>query len=644
MSTIKELKELTEKLANASYSYEQLNKEIMSNKEYDALYDKLLALENELGVVMPNSPTQKVGYEVMSQLKKVEHPSPMLSLDKTKDKEVIKNKFYNNKVNVSYKLDGLTVVLTYKDGELQQAVTRGNGLVGEDVTHTVKHTVPTHIPFKDEMVLRGEAVISYADFSKVNNSITNPDEKYKNPRNLASGTVRSLDSKTATERYLNVVIFECLTGDTDSKAERLKNLKAIGFNVVDFISVTGDDITQAIDILTDKVKNYKYPVDGLVTTIDSVSLSKSLGTTGKFPKCAMAFKWQDTEAETVLREIEWSPSRTGLLNPVAIFDPVELEGTTVTRASLHNLSYVKDLELGIGDRITVYKANMIIPQVSENLTRSGFAEIPDRCPVCGESLSVEQSNDTEVLVCNNKFCSAKLLGRLTHFVSRDAMNIKGLSEGILTQLLDSFFVTNICDLYELHNERGELLELDKMGETKVDNLLNAIENSREPKLANFINALAIPNIGLGQAKVLAKHFKTWDNFHNALREEFDFTDIQGFGVEMHNSLIGWYDENYADLEELLEYISPKDETTIINTNSPISGKTFVITGDVYQFKNRKELQARIEELGGKATGSVSAKTDYLINNDVESTSNKNKKAKELGIPIISEQDFLDMIN
>lgn len=646
MSTITELRELTDKLAKACYSYEQLDKEIMSNKEYDRLYDKLLKMEEELGVVLANSPTHKVGYDVMSQLVKVEHSTPMLSLDKTKGIYTLKDKFSGKEVDVSFKLDGLTVVLTYKDGKLAQAVTRGNGLIGEDVTHTIKHAkgVPAQIPTKEEVVLRGEAIINYNDFEYINSTI---DEKYKNPRNLASGTVRSLDAKVAVDRKLQVLIFEVINGLSDSKAERLEMARGYGFDIVPYTLNFGDNLDVVIPEMTDKVKEYGLPVDGLVVTIDSVSDSQSLGTTGKFPRASMAFKWQDTTAETTIREIEWSPSRTGLLNPVAIFDPIELEGTTVTRASLHNISIMKDLEIGIGDRVTVYKANMIIPQIDENLTRSGFGGVPEQCPICGHHLSVVKNKDTEVLMCPNSMCKAKLLGRLTHFVSRDAMNINGLSEGILTQLIENGFINQIVDLYKLDNHYYDLIQLDKMGETKVTKLMYAIEDSKEPKLANFINALGIPSIGLGQAKVLAKTFKTWNNFMQAFDDGFDFSSISGFGDEICSKLCDWYEfdwySNETGISDLLEYINPQGESTTVNSESKISGKAFVITGDVHHFKNRKELQAKIEELGGKATGSVSNKTDYLINNDINSTSNKNKKAKELGIPIITEDDFLNMI-
>lgn len=649
MEKIERLKYLTKTVSNAGRSYEQDNVSIISNKRYDKLYDELKELENELGVILPNSPTQSVGYEVLSKLTKVKHEEPMLSLDKSKDKGVIINKFLGLGVNVSWKLDGLTVVLTYENGVLKQAVTRGNGLIGEDVTHTIKHVVPNKIPAMGKIVLRGEAVISYANFEKINN-ILDEESKYRNPRNLASGTVRSLDSKVAFERYLDVIIFECLTGLFDSKASRLEKLYDYGFNVVDFTRTTGDNIGNVIDDFTARVKNFEYPVDGVVVTVDSISKSKSMGTTGKFPKCSMAFKWEDAEAETILRKIEWSPSKTGLLNPVAIFDPVELEGTTVTRASLHNITYIKNLDLGIGDAITVYKANMIIPQISDNLTRSGFDEhnsLPDFCPVCGHTLSVQKSNKTEVLMCTNPDCNAKLLYRLKHFVSRDAMNIVGLSEGILTQLIDSGLVNSVVDLYELQNYQDRLLELDKMGKKKVSNLLNAIEYSKKVSLANFINALSIPTIGLSQSKLLAKEYKQLSRLiqHSHIG---NFKNIEGFGDITSDYVVDWFNnsDNIDMIYDLLDYVEVEDyvdtSQTGISDNNKVRSKIFVVTGDVNHYKNRKELQAHIESLGGKVTSSVSSKTDYLINNDISSTSNKNKKAKELGIPIITEDDFIAM--
>lgn len=639
-------RELTDKLAEACYYYEVLNKELMSNKEYDALYDELLKIEQENGVVLSNSPTHKVGYEVMSQLKKVEHETPMLSLDKTKDKDTIKGKFLDKNVDVSFKLDGLTVVLTYENGELKQAVTRGNGLIGEDVTHTVKHSkgVPARIPYLGKLVLRGEAIISYDDFNSINDSIANAEEKYKNPRNLASGTVRSLDSEIARDRKLRVVIFEVLTGESDSKADRLEAAKSYGFEVVDFMQVVGDNVVGAIDTMTEKAKILGLPVDGLVVTIDSIRESEALGTTGKFPRSSMAFKWADTTAETVLRDIEWSMARTGVLTPVAIFDPVELEGTTVTRASLHNLSYAEDLELGIGDRITVYKANMIIPQIDQNLTRSGFDSFPTECPLCGGKVTPIRNKNTSVVVCCNKNCPGKTLGKLSHFVSRDAMNIRGLSEGILDTLMINGIIASYADIYRIEDKADELLKIEGMGAVKLSNLLDAIEDSRTPKLANFINAIGIPNVGIVQSKAIAKEFGNWENFYLEVTDNYTgrLGKIPGIGAEIEDSVLYYFHKYSGDVEELLLYVEPQDYE-YASTNSAVAGKTFVITGNVYQFKNRKELQDKIEELGGKTTGSVSNKTDYLINNDVTSTSNKNKKAKELGVAIISEQDFLNMI-
>ncbi|MBQ6553696.1 MAG: NAD-dependent DNA ligase LigA, partial [Firmicutes bacterium] len=575
-------------------------------------------------------------------------PSPMLSLDKTKEVPRLAEFLGDNIGLLSYKMDGLTVVLTYENGSLKQALTRGNGIIGEDITHNARtfKNIPLSLDFKGELVLRGEAVISFKDFEAINSRLA-PEDEYKNPRNLCSGTVRQLNSEICAQRSVCFIAFSLVKAEGmsfENKSEGMDWLDNRGFDTVKRKFVNKDNIAAAVREFEEFIPQNPFATDGLVLTYDNIAYSASLGTTAKFPKDSIAFKWADETAETTLREIEWSASRTGLINPIAVFDPVELEGTTVERASLHNVSIVKNLRLGIGDKITVYKANMIIPQVSENLTKSGNAPIPEVCPVCGEKTSIVSLRDGEALKCPNPKCKAKLVQGLAHFVSRDAMNIEGLSESTLEKFTALGLLADFTDIYALHEHRDVIVNTEGFGEKSFENLVAAVEKSKKAGMPNFIYALGIDNVGLGNAKLLCKKYN-YDLDRIIAADAEELLSVDGFGDVIATSLEKYFRneknlELVAKMREILEFDIPKTKE---NTSLLLDGKIFVITGDVHHFKNRKELQAKIEELGGKATGSVSAKTSYLINNDVNSNSSKNKKAKELGIPILSEEDFLALI-
>ena len=645
---IEKIKCLVDKLNKARKAYYQQSYEIMSDFEYDKLYDELEALEKETGIILSNSPTQEVGYIVLSELKKVKHDKKMLSLDKTKEISKIQE-FLNTKDGLlSFKMDGLTIVLTYNDGSLISAVTRGNGEIGEDITHNCKvfKNIPLKIPFKDELIIRGEALISFKDFENINENL-DITEKYKNPRNLCSGTVRQLNNEIAKDRNVSFLAFSLVNCNKqfNLKSEQLKFLNSLGFETVEFTLVNSDNVEKTILDFEHKVKTNKFATDGLVITFDNISYSNSLGETSKFPKDSIAFKWADDLATTTLLEVEWNTSRTGLINPVAIFEPVELEGTTVNRASLHNISIIKNLKLGIGDTIKVYKANMIIPQVAENETNSDNLEIPSKCNACGGKAETIQIRDGLALKCTNPNCIAKIINGIVHYVSRDAMNIIDFSKATIEKFIDNGFITNYTDIYDLQKYKEKIVEMQGFGEKSYNNIINAIENSKNTTLYNFIYALGIEHIGLSNAKLLCKNFNyNFDNIKNATFEQI--VAIDGFGEIMANSLIDYFAN--IDNINLINKVFPllKLNDNIINENienNNINNKTFVITGDLQTFKNRKELQQKIEDLGGKVTSSVSSKTDFLINNDKNSTSSKNKKAKELNIPIISEQDFLNLI-
>lgn len=653
MSNINEtdrMKELIEVLNKASKAYYAEDTEIMSNAEYDELYDELLMLEEKTGTVLAGSPTVNVGYEAVDNLPKETHESPMLSLDKTKDREALRDWLNGHEALLSWKLDGLTIVLTYENGTLSKAVTRGNGEVGEVVTNNAKTFInlPHKIAYKGKLIIRGEAVISYDDFNKINEEIPEEGAKYKNPRNLCSGSVRQLNNEITAKRNVRFIAFNYVSqggSDTDFKlrSEQFDFLKKQGFEVVEYHKVTEDSILDKISYFAKMVANYPIPSDGLVLTYNDIEYGRSLGRTAKFPRDSIAFKWADETANTHLIDMEWSPSRTGLINPVAIFEPVELEGTTVSRASVHNVSIVKSLMLGIGDEISVYKANMIIPQIKENFTKSGNLTIPKFCPACSEKTQIKNENGVETLYCVNEACPAKQIKRFSLFVSRDAMKIDGLSEATLEKFISVGFIKKLSDIYKLAEHKEAICNMDGFGDKSYEKLISSIEKSRDVLLPNLIYALGILNVGLSNAKIICKAFDyDIEKIKNATVEEIAVT--YNIGDVIATSVFDFF----HDSEKLSEFNELVNELNILipekkETNSNIGGKTFVITGSLNTYENRNALKDLIESLGGKVAGSVSAKTDYLINNDVTSNSSKNKKAKELNVQIISEEDFNELI-
>lgn len=646
-NSLQRMKELVEKLDQAAKAYYQEDREIMSNQEYDSLYDQLEQLEKETGTVLTNSPTVRVGYEAVNELPKEEHPSPMLSLDKTKDREVLRGFIENHKCLLSWKLDGLTIVLTYENGELVKAVTRGNGIVGEVITNNARvfKNIPLRIPYKGQLVLRGEAIITYSEFERINETIGDADAKYKNPRNLCSGSVRQLNNEITAKRNVRFYAFALVSAQdvdfSNSREQQFIWLKKQGFEVVEYKVVTSESLDEAMDYFSKTIVNNDFPSDGLVVTYDDIAYGESLGSTAKFPRNSFAFKWADEMRETKLVDMEWSPSRTGLINPVAIFEPVELEGTTVSRASVHNISIVKELQLGIGDTIKVYKANMIIPQIAENLTRSGSLVIPDKCPVCGREARIRKENDVETLYCMNPDCVAKKIKSFSLFTSRDAMNIDGLSEATLEKFIAMGFIHNFGDIFEIGKYKDQIVEMEGFGQKSFDNLMVSLEKAKETTLAKVIYSLGITGIGLANAKVICKYF---DDDIEKIRyaEEEEISSIEGIGPVIAGSLADYFKsaENNQKLDHLLSHLHLVHEET--SAEQVFAGKTFVITGSVEHFSNRSEAKEFIEARGGKVTGSVTKKTDYLINNDKTSASSKNKKAQELGIPILSEEDFLEL--
>ena len=646
-NSLQRMKELVEKLDQAAKTYYQEDREIMSNQEYDSLYDQLEQLEKETGTVLTNSPTVRVGYEAVNELPKEEHPSPMLSLDKTKDREVLRGFIGNHKCLLSWKLDGLTIVLTYENGELVKAVTRGNGIVGEVITNNARvfKNIPLRIPYKGQLVLRGEAIITYSEFERINETIGDADAKYKNPRNLCSGSVRQLNNEITAKRNVRFYAFALVSAQdvdfSNSREQQFIWLKKQGFEVVEYKVVTSESLDEAMDYFSKAIVNNDFPSDGLVVTYDDIAYGESLGSTAKFPRNSFAFKWADEMRETRLVDMEWSPSRTGLINPVAIFEPVELEGTTVSRASVHNISIVKELQLGIGDTIKVYKANMIIPQIAENLTRSGNLVIPDKCPVCGREARIRKENDVETLYCMNPDCVAKKIKSFSLFTSRDAMNIDGLSEATLEKFIAMGFIHNFGDIFEIGKYKDQIVEMEGFGQKSFDNLMVSLEKAKETTLAKVIYSLGITGIGLANAKVICKYF---DDDIEKIRhaDEEEISAIEGIGPVIAGSMADYFKsaENNQKLDHLLSHLHLVHEET--SAEQVFAGKTFVITGSVEHFSNRSEAKEFIEARGGKVTGSVTKKTDYLINNDKTSASSKNKKAQELGIPILSEEDFLEL--
>lgn len=641
------IKELVGVLNEAAKAYYQEDHEIMSNLEYDALYDELLKLEEETGLVLSGSPTVKVGYEILSELPKERHAAPMLSLDKTKSVDDLAQWLKDRTGVISWKMDGLTVVLTYNKGGLVKAVTRGNGEIGEVITNNARvfANIPSRISYGEELVIRGEAVITYSDFEKINATIEDVDSKYKNPRNLCSGTVRQLNNEITAKRNVHFFAFNMLdTGNAEVDAtinSKFNFLSSLGFEVVEHENVNASDIHEAVRRFADKITTNDFPSDGLVLSYDDVIYGRNLGRTAKFPRDAIAFKWADEQAETVLRHVEWSPSRTGLINPIAVFDPVYLEGTSVSRASIHNVSIAKQLKLGIGDTIKVYKANMIIPQISENLTCSASLEIPCECPACHGRTVIKDENEVETLYCPNPDCPAKSIKLFTHFVSRNAMNIDGLSEATLEKFLDCGYIYELYDIYRIERYRDEIIGMEGFGEKSYENMLESVNISRNTDLTRVLYGLGIINVGHATAKLICRHFKN-DVEKIIAADVAEFTEIEGIGDVIAEGIVAYFADgnNIRILRELLSELNIIEEEN--NLEQDLEGKTFVITGSLNHFANRDELKKLIEDRGGKVAGSVSSKTSYLINNDVTSGSSKNKKAKSLGVMIISEEDFLKL--
>ena len=646
----KRMRELVGLLNRARRAYEQENTEIMSNYEYDQLYDELQGLEQELGTTLASSPTINVGYEVLSELPKERHERPMLSLDKTKDVGRLKEFLGDQKAVISWKLDGLTIVLTYRNGELEKAVTRGNGEVGEVITSNARvfQNIPLRIPFTGELVLRGEAVIGYKDFEKINEEIEDVDARYKNPRNLCSGSVRQLNNEITAQRNVRFYAFTLVRAEgvdfRNSRLYQMEWLREQGFDVVEHHPVTRETVEEEVKWFSEHIEANDVPSDGLVLVYDDIAYGEALGTTAKFPRDSFAFKWADEIRETTLLEIEWSPSRTGLINPVAVFEPVELEGTTVSRASVHNISIMEELELGVGDRIQVYKANMIIPQIAENLTRSGVRDIPRTCPVCGGETRINMENETKTLVCTNPKCQAKHIKSFALFVSRDAMNIEGLSEATLEKFVMNGFIKDFTDIFHLDRHEEEIKAMDGFGEKSYLKLQAGVQNARVTTLPRLVYSLGIPNIGSANAKMICRALgNDPERVMNATAEEL--SEISGVGEVIAGTYVQYFaDEEHREIfRRLLSEVEiPKEEEP--EGGQDLSGVNFVITGSVEHFANRGEVKEEIERRGGKVTGSVTSKTNYLINNDVNSTSSKNRKARELGIPIISEEEFLKMLN
>ena len=646
---IQRMKELSGILKEASRAYYAEDREIMSNLEYDALYDELVKLEEETQMVLAGSATTTVGYEAVDELPKEAHESPMLSLDKTKDREVLRGFIGEHKTLLSWKMDGLTVVFTYNQGSLQKAVTRGNGVVGEVITNNARvfDNVPLKIPYQGELTLRGEAIITYSEFEKINSEIEDVDARYKNPRNLCSGSVRQLNNEITAKRHVCFYAFSLVKAEgvnfANSRQQQMEWLKDQGFEVVEYRVVTSDTLDEAMEYFATQIEHNDFPSDGLVALYDDIAYGDSLGRTAKFPRNAFAFKWADEMAETTLEEIEWSPSRTGLINPVAIFTPVELEGSTVSRASVHNISIMRKLELGIGDRIKVYKANMIIPQIGENLTKSGVKDIPEICPACGGKTVIEKVNDVESLYCRNPECPAKAIKGFTLFVSRDAMNIDGLSEATLEKFIARGFIRDFGDIFEIDRYKDEIIQMEGFGEKSYENLIESLNRAKKTELPRVLYALGIPSIGVANAKMICKELGyDMEKIRHVSEEEL--AAIDGIGPGIAKSIVDYFKKEgrQEKLDHLLSHLelgeAPKQKEEQI-----FHGMNFVITGSVEHFSNRKEVKEEIEKRGGKVTGSVTSKTNYLINNDTQSSSSKNKKAKELGIPIISEETFIQMM-
>lgn len=653
MTKDERMRELIRTLNEAADSYYSRNEEIISNFEYDALYDELLALEKETGTVYEDSPTQRVFTEqTVSKLRKIKHEYPALSLNKTKSASEIESWLGDKSAVLSWKCDGLTVVATYQDGRLVSVCSRGDGETGEDVTHNAVYFkgLPRSIAWKGKLIVRGEALMKFSEFERINSLVPETEAKYKNPRNLASSTVRMLDSRESREREIHVFAFDLVFTDNEevnaenSLAKNLSYLEKSGFEVVEHCVVTRENAAEKIEEYKAKLPSNDFPSDGLVFVLDDIKYGKQLGSTGKFPRNGMAFKWEDATEITTIREIEWSPSRTGLLNPVAIFDTVELEGTEVSRASVHNVSVAQSLRLGVGSKVEVYKANMIIPQIAKTVESTGETVIPGECPLCGGETVIKDNDGIKTLYCSNPACPAKNVGKFAHFCERDSMNIIGLSEATLEKFVDAGFVKTLADIYRLERFRDEITSLEGFGEKAYANIIDAVNVSRNVTFSAFIGSLGIPNVGKNTGKLISGYFgeNALQKFIETVENGGSFAEIDGIGDIVSDNIISWMNENRAEFDDLLGCLNVSDDAVIAG-DAPFAGKTFVITGAVYHYPNRDAVKAEIESLGGKVASSVSAKTDYLINNDVNSTSGKNKKAKELGIPVISEEEYMSML-
>ena len=649
MTDAERIRQLTDQLSRASRAYYMQDTEIMSNYEYDALYDELKALEEKTGIVLAGSPTQQVGYEVLSELPKEAHDSPMLSLDKTKDVAALQAWMGEQKAVLSWKMDGLTVVLTYEGGRLVKAVTRGNGQVGEVITPNamVFKNVPRQIAFQGRLVLRGEAIIHYSDFNEINSRIPEGEMKYKNPRNLCSGSVRQLNNEITAQRNVYLYAFSLVTAEDvdfgNSAAAQFDWLESQGFTVVEHVLVDAESVADQVAAFSERIAENDFPSDGLVLLLEDIAYGESLGATAKFPRNAIAFKWADETKETHLLEVEWSASRTGLINPIAVFEPVELEGTTVSRASLHNISILRSLQLGIGDELQVYKANMIIPQIADNLTRSDTLAIPDRCPVCGQPVRLQSLDGVQTLYCDNPACQAKHVKRFAHMAGRDALGIDGLSEATLEKFIQKGFLHEYADLFRISRFRDEIIQMEGFGQKSFEKLTGALDKARHTSLPKLLFSLGIPNVGLSGAKLICRYYN--QDLDQILRaDEEELTQIEGVGPVIAHSFCQYFadPDRRKEFEDLLSELTIEKEEE--GTSDLLAGKTFVITGSVNHFKNRNEMKAAIEKAGGKTAGSVSAKTSYLVNNDIHSASSKNKKAKELGVAIITEEELLAMMN
>lgn len=645
--TMERMKELVAELNQAAKVYYQGKDELMSNFTYDRLYDELQTLEESTGVILAGSPTQRVGYQVLSELPKEQHPSPMLSLDKTKEVGDLEEWLGEHTGLLSWKMDGLTVVLTYEAGSLVKAVTRGNGQIGEVITNNAKvfQNVPLTIPWKGQVVLRGEAIITYSEFERINSELP-LQEQYKNPRNLCSGSVRQLNNEITAQRNVQFIAFALVSAEgvdfQNSQRKKYEFMRQQGFEVVEYRQVNRENMAETVGWFSEQITTNDFPSDGLVLMYEDIAYGESLGSTAKFPRNSIAFKWADEVAQTKLLEIEWSASRTGLINPVAIFEPVELEGTTVSRASVHNVSIVKELELGLGDVIEVYKANMIIPQIAENLTRSGNLKIASECPVCGQPTRIQRENDVEVLICDNEDCLAKKVKSISHFVSRDAMNIEGMSEATIEKLLQRGILHRLGDIFRLQEHRETIVEMEGFGEKSFEKLVQATKEARKTTPARFLYSLGVPNIGPANAKMICRAFhQDFDKIRHISVEEL--VAVEGVGEVIAREFVAYFakEENNAAIDDLLQLVTWQEQKeNEEGQEQSLEGMNFVVTGSVDYFANRNQVKEAVERLGGKVTGSVTSRTNYLINNDITSNSSKNKKAKDLGIPIITEEEFI----